>query len=646
MRENFRNIYSKLRFFLVFILCFYGVSYLAIAATDSIQVRQTVGEEGNGEEPEEGGSGGFVLPMDATPPEITDMRIFDINLHGAEISFRTDEICLVELYYGRSQGYGSGPLYDHADSYMEEHRFSLKDLDAGAKYYLKIVIKNQKGVINTVTSYDFYTIPEFSQAVPDVGSLRAIQEGKTVVLEWKNPEVENFQGVQINRQTGSFALSPDQGEKIFFGSAARFVDADVRDGMKYYYTIFAFDTGGQFSSGAAVAIRVRYPSAGSGEDGSGSSSSENPPTDDTSSFVKDVRNLQADVNIDNKTITLSWEYPEIENASEVEIRRDVNFPPMSPLEGSSAYAGADTSFVDKDLKKGQTYFYTVFVKSKTGVYSSGKVIASELKESASGPVSSDQWGDMSFVDVASGIMLGAQGESLHVQQYSILGINYGVDALPDNLAAVAAQIGDSSYFLTYSEESHSFKTSFTVPSVPGEYDVDIVFLNADSEVFFEKDIKLKVLPKGQIYAYRKEGVFDAGMTWDRILCRLGNFFGGDNHACMSKVTVGGVEIRMFKKNQDGIWEFWNAKEVNRDNPFWTDDSGQYGFCLPNGEYEINVQKEGFRDGKSQFSVTDNILSQDVQIYSAKEYRYLAFLLLIFVIWILNRLRRKILDRNK
>jgi len=627
------------------------VSYLAIAATDSIQVRQTVGEEGDGEEPPEGeGSvgGGIVLPIDATPPEVSEVRFYDITLDSAKVFFRTDEVCLVELSYGKTKAFESGPLMDHPDTYEYEHNFSLEDLDPGTKYYIKIIVRNQKGIQNVITSYGFYTTPEFSTIIPDVGSLSATQSGKTVVLEWKNPSAENLQGVQISRQTGLPALSPDQGEKIFFGTGSRFEDADVRDDTKYFYTVFVFDTAGNFSSGVSISIKTDFPGEGNGSP-EGSGGNENPsggnqtPSGEEQPLL-DVRNLKATADVPAKKIILTWEYAEKEAASRVEIRRDVNFPSMSPWEGDLVYSGPDTRFEDGNIRKGQIYFYSVYVKAEDGRYSNGAIIAAELKESSGQTSEEEQWEDMNFIDVDSGVPLSIRdGGEIDVLYESTLGVSYGLEVIPESLHKVAIQLGDTYYYLSYDSDTKSYKTSLLVPSAPGEYPFNVVFLNEENEVFFEKDLRLRVLSRGRVFTYENEPLWGSKMTLEAVICRLRNIFGEDDLSCKDEKLVDGAQVTVYRKNRDNVWEQWNAKEFNQENPRLTGPDGEYAFYLRDGEYEINVTKEGFVDKKVYVSVVDNILNEDIQMRMKKDLRYGIIILILLFIFVLLLLKKRFLN---
>lgn len=642
MPKQIRYFFPKAAFLVLFCVCYFSVGYLAMAASDSVNVRQQVGEEGNGTDPSGGnGGGGIILPIDATPPSVLDLKIYDIGLRGARVSFSTDEICLSEIYFGKDRSYSSGTVPGHQDSYEIYHNFFLEELDPGTKYYLKIRIRNQRGVENIVTSHYFYTIPEFSKIMPNVGSLKATQEDAGVRLGWKNPGSSDFQGVQINRRTDSPALHPDEGEKLFLGFADDFFDINVRDKARYYYTVFAFDASNNFSSGAAVSIFVDFPGGG----GQGPGGGVQPPGK-TEVAIKDVRNLKAVPDVAGKKIVLSWQYAEIGEASEVEIRRDANFPPMSPLEGDMVYSGGGVFFEDRNVKKGQIYFYTVYAKSKEGVYSKGVVIASELKDSAAEVSPSEEWKDLSFVDVKSGLLLSpGAGGALRLLQDSVTGASYGVGKLPANLKAVAIQIGDAYYFLDYDEKQKSFRASFMAPETPGIYPFDIIFLNDGNEVFFEKNMKIEVLPRGKVYVMQQQSLF-GGISVEKILCEFGGLIGREGRGCFYEKAVEGAELKIFKRNSDGVWEIWNAKEFNQNNPLFSNDRGEYEAYLPNGEYEIVISKEGFYSEKLQVSIVDNILNEDIRIYMKKDSIYVIIIIAILILIAGRIIKKMFLKRNK
>ncbi|MBU1663339.1 hypothetical protein KJ627_03855 [Patescibacteria group bacterium] len=71
-----------------------------------------------------------------------------------------------------------------------------------------------------------------------------------IVLSWLNPENLDFAFVQIERKQDFFSLTPGQGFLIYKGKDQFFLDKNLINGKTYYYTIWAYDTAGNFSSGA------------------------------------------------------------------------------------------------------------------------------------------------------------------------------------------------------------------------------------------------------------------------------------------------------------------------------------------------------------------------------------------------------------
>lgn len=652
MQNSLRKIYRNAQSATFIFLYLFAAVHASFAVGASIKVQQTVVKEG---------MGSIGLPVDATPPKIFNVRIYNVGLHSAQISFETNEVCTSEIYYSRDKTYASGPLADHPESYEAFHKYSLEDLEPGMKYYLKIKVENQKGVENVTTAYYFYTVPEF-KALPNVGSLSAAQTGEEVFLSWKNPQGDDLRVIQINRQKDSPALSPENGEKIFTGFAENFTDVNVVDATKYYYTIFTFDKDNNFSSGAVVSVKTAFSHAGTEEDGTaengneereGDGEEENPvlpngsgqssAETETNAVVEDVRNLNATAKVGENEIVLQWDCPETEKVCEVEVRRNRNFPSMSPVEGEKIYGGSGTSFVDKDVESGLIYFYTVYAKNKDGIYSSGKLIAGSLDKKTDGEIAAlNEWKDMSFSDAESGVSLFREnGEKIDVLQGRILGINYGVKILPDNLKAVGVQLGDAFYILDYDEKTASYKTSFVVPDEPGEYSLDVLFMNFNDEVFFRKKMTLRVLPRGKVFAMQNEKLFSGNLSLKKIICSLENLFGGENKSCMTMRYIGSAEMKILWKNQDGMWEIWNAKKFNQDNPLSTNDKGEFGLSLANGEYEIDVTKNGFQERYLAVSVSNSTLNSDIQIYVKKPSLYVILIVVVLSIFIGKIMWKKI-----
>jgi hypothetical protein len=605
-------------------LFFLGMICVSLAATTTFNVNQTVIDEGNGQTGNDGG-GGFIVPIDATPPGVYDVRIYAVTQTSAMVSWKTNEPCLAELYYGKTRNFELGPLVAHADSYEDYHEVALSNLEPGMKYYLKIRVQNQKGVRNTVTSYSFYTLPKFL-GVPNVGNLAAMQADKTIVLTWENPAADNFRGVQINKNIGYPAWNINEGEKVFSGLMETFVDANIKDKTAYFYTVFSYDDQGHFSSGVITSLTTDFAAAGGegGQEGPEAGEEEIPE-----GIPAGVVNLRATKDMEKKIISLSWQCPESSPGCKVEIYRNTGFPSLFP-EGDLIYGGSDNRYDDADVAEGVMYFYSVFVKNEKGNYSNARIVAAILEEGIS-DIDDAIWNNLVFMDIGHNLVLEFSEENaISILAGNTVGVSYGAQDMANNLKAVVMKIQKASYIMEFDDNSQTYKTSFIVPA-PVEHLLKIDFIDQNGEIVFEKEITLKVLPPGGIYSMQNERLFAGGLTLGRFLCRAGNLLGGYNEACMQETGVADAEVSIFAKNDDGNLQLWNAYKRNQSNPALSGDNGEYGFSVPNGEYEVWVEKDGFERMKKGVTVGNNVINENIKIYGRRKGKYGILLLIILAV---------------
>jgi len=140
------------------------------------------------------------------------------------------------------------------ESYQTSKTWTLFNIDGLKTVYAKFY--NQWGRASEVVSDDIIldTI-----APANVSNFRAEVSDEKINLAWTNSKDSDFAGVRINRSTKNYPLSPDQGAMIYNGSGTSFLDADVENGIKYFYSAFAFDKTGNYSSGAIVSAVLRAP---------------------------------------------------------------------------------------------------------------------------------------------------------------------------------------------------------------------------------------------------------------------------------------------------------------------------------------------------------------------------------------------------
>ena len=88
-------------------------------------------------------------------------------------------------------------------------------------------------------------------------SFTATPKEKTILLKWNNPISPTFSEVRIVRSKSFYPSDPSDGEVVYEGAEQVFEDSDVEAGTRYYYTLFAKDLNGNFSSGILASARIQ-----------------------------------------------------------------------------------------------------------------------------------------------------------------------------------------------------------------------------------------------------------------------------------------------------------------------------------------------------------------------------------------------------
>lgn len=191
----------------------------------------------------------FQQPPDTTPPVISNVVAVS-GITSVIINFNTNENASTEISYGLTAVYTGQASGGTAGT---SHSVAISGLTPGRTYHYQITATDT--VLNSAQSADatFTTLPD---TVPpaDVSGLQVVQSENNLVLTWVNPSMENFPdfaGVKILRKTSGPASGPnDSGAMVKFqGAGEQFTDSAVGGNITYYYTVYSYDTSGNFSGG-------------------------------------------------------------------------------------------------------------------------------------------------------------------------------------------------------------------------------------------------------------------------------------------------------------------------------------------------------------------------------------------------------------
>jgi hypothetical protein len=160
-----------------------------------------------------------------------------------------------ELRWGRTSSYELGFIASNV--LKKTHKTKITDLDPGTLYQFELVGYTESGRAVVLKDGTFRTLPSKEvQAPANVQNLTAYLEGGRVLLSWKNPEEPSFAGVRVMRSHLFFPQSRSDGFVVFDGKRESTTDisAFARTHTEYY-TVFAYDGSGNYSSGAIVAVQ-------------------------------------------------------------------------------------------------------------------------------------------------------------------------------------------------------------------------------------------------------------------------------------------------------------------------------------------------------------------------------------------------------
>ena len=195
---------------------------------------------------------------DVTPPVISDLTVSHVTESSAEFFWRTDEPANTVIQWGTTDSYELGTL-TISDLTLGHTEF-LSGLDPNTIYHFRVVATDDSGNTSYSEDHLFQTRLDTTPP-PNVITLNAeATPEKTVLLTWVNPTTPDFAGVTIRRSFTGYPSGPTDGEPVFDGNATSWVDTNFTPAdynKTIYYSIFAYDTLKNYSSGAVDDTIIR-----------------------------------------------------------------------------------------------------------------------------------------------------------------------------------------------------------------------------------------------------------------------------------------------------------------------------------------------------------------------------------------------------
>ena len=281
------------------------------------------------------------MTLDTIPPVISGIIVDNITVSGGRINWTTDELANSLVQYGTTNSYGQS---QSAGSLVANHQVTLSALSAGTLYHYRVISADASNNSSTSTDQSFTTLPDTTPPANASGLIVTPSNGQNA-LSWTNPADVDFAGVMIRRSTAGYPATSTQGSLVYNGAGTGVTDAGLTNGTAYYYTVFSYDSSGNYASGTL---------------GNGTPFDSTPPGSVTA--------LSATPG--NTQIALSWTNPADADLSNVVVRSSTTAYPLTPTSGNAVYSGSAQSFNNTGLTNGVIYYYAVWARDTSNNYSS------------------------------------------------------------------------------------------------------------------------------------------------------------------------------------------------------------------------------------------------------------------------------------
>lgn len=206
--------------------------------------------------------------LDTAAPIISDIQTIP-HIISVVITWKTNKEADSQVVYGLTEQLGT---LAKDINYVINHSLVLNNLKPNTKYYFAA---RSAGSNTDQASSELLSFTTLKDPNPpaNVSNLKATAGNSLVNLSWGNPPDSDFAGVTVRSNTTNFPQTQNDGTEIYRGSNTIYHHANLTNGILQYYSVFAYDTSGNHSSGALVSATP----SGSGEPPQPSQPPQPPP---------------------------------------------------------------------------------------------------------------------------------------------------------------------------------------------------------------------------------------------------------------------------------------------------------------------------------------------------------------------------------
>ena len=287
-----------------------------------------------------------VIPVggggDTSPPVISNVQAINITPYSATIIWDTNENANSITDYGLTTVYEIGTVFD--GSYILSHSLDLSGLTPDTLYHFRVISTDPSSNKAISGDYTFRTLPLVEELII------------------YNVSVENItaHSVTILWETNHFADS-----RMDYGLTDSYEIGYMADGTMVVLHTIPLD--------GLLADTTYYFSVTSSDDLGNTVTSINHSFTTLAEeiFVVNILSFQADPDMPNSQIILTWQSPIIPDFAGILIKRSTVDYPATPFDGDFIYNGSAEIAYDTNIEFGVVYYYSAFAYNTNGDFASG-----------------------------------------------------------------------------------------------------------------------------------------------------------------------------------------------------------------------------------------------------------------------------------
>jgi hypothetical protein len=490
--------------------------------------------------------------LDVTAPTLTDIEVTDVTTTSARVTWTTSESATSILSYGTTTSYGTTST---DSSFVTFHSLVLSGLSEETTYHFFVGSADVSG--NSAFSSDQTFTTDTDDPPANVSGFTVTEGDTQLLLSWINPSDADLAGVRGLLCTDEYPTSyTDADCTIIFDSLlTSFITSGLINDTQYYLGVFAYDTAGQFASGA---LGTGMPTAPEEELPSDEEVPEEEPGEEETPGEGET---PSDEESPTDQTPGEEEQPPVEEGGE-QPPSDITGPAWTC--GDGLCVGEETPALcpedcaeDVLLQPGETT-----------------------------EPSQEERGDMRFLVAEDTLALSMTDSGVvEILPGTLLHLVFSSDRFEEGASALFT-LGDQTYLLSSSETQEGdvlFEARITVPVVSGTFPLSVVVTFPDHTA---ERWTYTIEIEGYGYAFEiKEG---------------------------KETILGNTVFTLYA--EDG--SVWDGSPFAQWNPFSSDATGLYAWYVPNGSYVVRVQHEGYDAAQSAWiGVTNHIVAVPLEMSS-------------------------------